>query len=85
VSLRLPSCSVRVRALLYPIRLPVGYDQTMRLPLVPGALSDPSSRLVFHFALGAVRADIAPKQAFGFVWSVVVGGITVGGAIGGIS
>jgi hypothetical protein len=39
---------------------------------------------LFHFALGAVRADIAPKQAFGFVWSVVVGGITVGGAIGGI-
>ena len=56
VSLRLPSCSVRVRALLYPIRLPVGYDQTMRLPLVPGALSDPSSRLVFRFALG--DADI---------------------------
>ena len=56
LSLRLPSCSVRVRALLYPIRLPVGYDQTVRLPLVPGAPSDPSSRLVFRVDLG--DADI---------------------------
>ena len=48
---RLYECRVRVTARLYLLSVPVGYDQTLRLPLEPGA-ADAASRLLFKVDLG---------------------------------
>ena len=44
-------CTITVRAVLYPLRIPPGYSEVHRLPLEPGGLAS-SSRLLMQVDLG---------------------------------